>query len=316
MSFFGKLFHGNRAEEAVEEREEGVSAAIKDILSKVAKQEIRLNYTKSESPLPVRSSKIGGMPDLPADFVWPEYAGIDYRDDTVKSRPLSFLAQINLKDVAAYDSEGLLPKTGLLSFFYEVISMTWGFKPGDQGSAKVCYFPEGTELVSTHLPEALEEDGILPECTLAFEAHISLPSYESFAELDITKKLDDDTWDEWEVYDACCEELGYEPDDTGDCTKLLGYPDVIQNPMEYECETVTRGYSTGSPEDSKKITKDEKEDIREKAKEWMLLFQMGTVSTEGYELMFGDCGYIYFWIRKEDLLARRFDRIWLILQCS
>ena len=31
--------------------------------------------------------------------------------------------------------------------------------------------------------------------------------------------------------------------------------------------------------------------------------------------MFGDCGHIYFYITKEHLAARRFDRIWLILQC-
>lgn len=29
--------------------------------------------------------------------------------------------------------------------------------------------------------------------------------------------------------------------------------------------------------------------------------------------MFGDCGHIYFYITKEDLAARRFDRVWLIL---
>ena len=46
-----------------------------------------------------------------------------------------------------------------------------------------------------------------------------------------------------------------------------------------------------------------------------LLFQLDTVESGGFELMFGDCGHIYFYITKEDLAARRFDRIWLILQC-
>ena len=48
---------------------------------------------------------------------------------------------------------------------------------------------------------------------------------------------------------------------------------------------------------------------------WLLLFQLDTVECGGFELMFGDCGHIYFYITKEDLAARRFDRIWLILQC-
>ena len=48
---------------------------------------------------------------------------------------------------------------------------------------------------------------------------------------------------------------------------------------------------------------------------WLLLFQLDTVECGGFELMFGDCGHIYFYITKEDLAACRFDRIWLILQC-
>ena len=48
---------------------------------------------------------------------------------------------------------------------------------------------------------------------------------------------------------------------------------------------------------------------------WQLLFQLDTVESGGFELMFGDCGRIYFYIRNEDLAARRFDRVWLIQQC-
>ena len=47
----------------------------------------------------------------------------------------------------------------------------------------------------------------------------------------------------------------------------------------------------------------------------MLLFQLDTVASGDFELMFGDCGRIYFYIRREDLLARQFDRAWLVLQC-
>lgn len=37
---------------------------------------------------------------------------------------------------------------------------------------------------------------------------------------------------------------------------------------------------------------------------------------ENAELMWGDSGCVYFWIRKQDLAARRFDRCWAILQCG
>ena len=313
MNFFKKFFEkeSDAPKEATKE-----SCTLEDVLSQIAKQEIRLSYTKAEGALPVGSGKIGGEPDLPADFVWPEFEGINYSDNCKEVRPLAFLAQINLKDIAAYDREELLPKTGLLSFFYEVTSMPWGFDAADRGCAKVYYFPDTTTLQSTPLPKELEEEGILPECAVSFSAHISLPAYESFAELDVTKQLGDEVFEDWDVYDECCAEMGFEPDDMGDRAKLLGYPDLIQGPMEEECEMIARGHYTGDSEGYAKVSEEEKEDIKRKAKDWRLLFQMGTVSTEGYELMFGDCGYIYFWIRKEDLLARRFDRVWLILQCG
>jgi uncharacterized protein YwqG len=33
-------------------------------------------------------------------------------------------------------------------------------------------------------------------------------------------------------------------------------------------------------------------------------------------MMWGDGGMLYFWIRREDLEKSRFDRCWMILQCS
>ena len=56
--------------------------------------------------------------------------------------------------------------------------------------------------------------------------------------------------------------------------------------------------------------------IEAAAGDWVLLFQMGTVEDEDFELMWGDCGCIYFWIKKQDLAAGNFDRVWLILQCG
>lgn len=37
--------------------------------------------------------------------------------------------------------------------------------------------------------------------------------------------------------------------------------------------------------------------------------QLSTVTKGGFELMFGDCGMLYFYIRKDDLAARKFDKI-------
>jgi len=48
----------------------------------------------------------------------------------------------------------------------------------------------------------------------------------------------------------------------------------------------------------------------------VLLCQISSFDEDGAELMFGDCGLIYFSIKKEDLEKKNFDNIWLVLQCG
>lgn len=287
-------------------KNEAADKSLKNQLLKAAKNEIRLSYSAFNSITFDACSKVGGRPVVPNDFVWPEYKGSRYCGDEPSSRPLSFMAQINLADIAEYDTENLLPKTGVLSFFYEMVTMQWGFDPLDKGCARVYYFPDVNKLSPRDIPQEMEEDAYIPELKIDFEKHISLPYPEGF----------DNNGFDWDEYEECCEELGYEQDNMGGVTKLLGYPDVIQNPMEEECEAVTRGYCNGSPEDIAEIPEAVKADIKNKASEWTLLFQMGTIPNGEAEIMFGDCGYIYFWIKKDDLKNKNFDNIWLILQCG
>ena len=88
----------------------------------------------------------------------------------------------------------------------------------------------------------------------------------------------------------------------------------MQDECLTDCESVSRGYSFGDgrPE----MTPEEEADIHQHAQDWMLLLQLESISVGDYELTFGGDGRIYFYIRKEDLAARRFDRVHLVLQCS
>ena len=112
--------------------------------------------------------------------------------------------------------------------------------------------------------------------------------------------------------DAARRELGL--DYPANLSKLLGWPDIIQNNMTLECELVSQGHYLGGKWES--VPLEERDRLRKPSVEgWQLLFQLDTVESGGFELMFGDCGRIYFYIRNEDLAARRFDRVWLIQQC-
>jgi len=61
-----------------------------------------------KGPVARAASKLGGRPDVPADFVWP----------TSGEQPLAFLGQLQLSDLPASVTADLaLPRTGLVAFF-------------------------------------------------------------------------------------------------------------------------------------------------------------------------------------------------------
>lgn len=75
-------------------------------IAAATKNAIRLEPSpKPETKLPVGTSKIGGEPDLPSGTAWPE--------------GMTFLAQVDLAEVAAHDVDRLLPKKGRLFFFHD-----------------------------------------------------------------------------------------------------------------------------------------------------------------------------------------------------
>lgn len=276
---------------------------IKEELEKMYRHTIRLDISK-RAEVELGKSHFGGVPDVPSDFVWPEYETSTFDDDTVKLRPLSFIAQFNCAEILPYDKDGLLPKSGLLSFFYEVGSMCWGFDPADKGCAKVYYFEDVKELSPVEFPEELEEDYRFPTFEINASSEHGLPCIEDF--MLKHKKVD------WDEFDEVRETLGCKLPDLS--SKLLGWPDIIQNNMTQECELVSKGYYTGNGFDE--IPKQEVELAKRNSLDnWLLLFQLDIVSDDDFELMFGDCGRLYYYIRKEDLAAKKFDNIWLESQC-
>ena len=283
----------------------------KNMLETSKRNAILINYSEDENKekLPKGTSKIGGKPDLPKDFQWFYYNGEDYKKRT-ENRPLSFLMQINCEEVHKYDKENLLPEKGMLYFFYELFTMTWGFSPQDRGSAKVFYYDgEIEDLVSTDFPEDMEKDCIIPESKINFESMNDYP-------IDFLDYYDPDDSDEEmdrkeKEFEKDLEELGYKTD----TTKLLGHPELIQGEYWEECEGVARKNIYYGSAPIKYGSDEVKKFIKENAKDWILLMQVSELEIGDYGLYFGDSGKIYFNIRKEDLKNKNFDDVWLILQC-
>lgn len=279
-----------------------------DVFPSILKNTIELNFLEI-SDIPKGTSKFGGHPDLPGNFEWYYYRGKGM-DDSIKNRPLSFLAQINCQEIRRFDTEHLLPDSGMLYFFYELDSMTWGFDVKDAGSARVFYYNgDIAELERTEPPADLAREFRLPELKIDFSHRHDLPSYEEFgADFEYEDFGEEEMAGYWEAR----EEYVATEADTDNISKLLGYGDVIQGEMRLECEEIANGIYCGFHQE---ISLEKRKKMDLDCKRWQLLFQLDTVQCGDFELMFGDCGRIYYYICKDDLENRNFDNCWLLLQC-
>lgn len=275
---------------------------MKDQLQQMSRDSIYLKIEGKEK-YKLGGTRFGGQPDVPLSFVWPTFEGENYCGE-VKIRPLTFLAQFNCEELAQYDRSHLLPDHGLLSFFYETDTQLWGFDPHDKGCARVFWFEDISLLDNADYPLEMEDDFKLPITKINMQYKSSYPGWEDFTEALSNVDVD--------LFEVAEKELGIEEIDT--CSQLLGWPNTIQNSMPIECAFVTQGYYLGDGWNC--IPNDVQQKTRETAiDDWYLLFQLDTVENEDFCLMFGDSGRIYFYIRKEDLIAKNFNNVWLILQC-
>lgn len=266
-------------------------ARMAENIAQLARPCIPIGTTPSDdSTLPVGASKFGGLADVPLHFSWPHW----------NDQPLAFLGQINLAAIAKNAMAAPLPSRGLLSFFYDREQSTWGFDPNDKGSWRVYLFPNDS-LRRTAPPMPVPEAIGYAACGLSFDEGLTLPGWESLylPRLNLT----DVERDRYCKFDAD------EASDKGG-HQLLGHPKEIQGDTQLECQLATNSLHDRCPE----IYQTPCCELESLASQWMLLFQCDSDDNVGW--MWGDGGRLYFWIMEADLKIRRFDRVWMILQCG
>lgn len=116
-----------------------------------------------EGDLPVGASKLGGSPDL-GSRRWPEREG----------ERLVFVAQINFADVHPHDEDGLLPASGLLSFFVRSPDTFTDLHDVDGDPYEVVYEPDASGLRRMVDPRGEEDDAWPVPSRLTFEAGVDL----------------------------------------------------------------------------------------------------------------------------------------------
>lgn len=264
---------------------------------------------RDDADIAIGASKLGGLPDLTPDARWPERNG----------RPLFFVAQFALHDLPALGSNGAeLPRSGLLSLWYDLADGPWGFDPKDAGGFQALHFdserverrslPVFTPGDIDHPPDYDWEP--LPAWSVAPRVALSMRSTCFDSDVIDWNRVKSHLHPAFRAVEML--ENLYRP--SGGHHKLLGFADQIQDEMEPECQYITNGLYCGhgfSKEDQRRASV-----LTPGIADWILLAQIDTESDgeRDAELMWGDCGTLYYWIRRQDLATADFSRVWGILQ--
>jgi uncharacterized protein YwqG len=257
-------------------------------LWKLARPAVRITSRLiDELDLPIGASKLGGTPDFPPGVEWPDRKGY----------PLALMAQFCLPDVAAYDSEGALPKTGMLYFFYDMIDEPWGYDPANGDAWRVIYQDVECHLLRRALPHSpIPDEYKLPVCDVRFHREITLPPYSADA-IHALGLTDDEEHQYWQLVNS------------GPIHRLLGYPAEEQGDIRWEAQLASNGVFLGhGPID---LDDPMVRSLLPGISDWRLLFQMEDDNDNGAAWFGGAGGRLFYSIRKQDLADRNFDHIWV-----
>lgn len=238
-----------------------------------------INKAKEETRL---TSHFGGTPDVPKGFIWPQY-----KDENLEEiYSIDFIVQFNCEELKKYDKENLLPSEGLISIFYDIEGQPHEGYSDDNGCLRVFFFSNIKELVLAEYPDDISEMQRLPYYSLNMGNKFTYPSYEDY-ELLFGKKKEDERNRTYLLLDNL--HTSQQDEDL----KVFGWGDVIQN----------------------SILADLKEkDTKISVEKQVLLLQANSIQNDDFELLFGDCGSIFMYMNKDDLLKCKFENVYLQLQ--
>jgi uncharacterized protein YwqG len=280
----------------LEEVRRSPAAHLVDLVAPRIKPSIRLRTNPVRlDAVDLGGTRIGGVPDLPAAIGWPQ------RGD----QPLGFIAQVRLSDVRELDPDTLLPPAGWLCFFYDVANRPAGYDPAHGDGWKVLYFDAPADsLRRLSAPPSLEDVAFTP-CAVTPEAEDTLPCSSAL----ITEGALEPMSDDFNAYFDFIEE--YHRDQAGPLHRLLGNPDAIQGEMRFACQFASNGLNFGHPS----VLEDPRaEALAAGVEDWVLLLQLDS-DEDGPGWMWGDCGRLFWWIRRQNLANRDFSHAWVVSQC-
>lgn len=188
-------------------------------------------------------------------------------------------------DASRLDPSLGFPETGSLSFYHDGRSSTWGDKPSHAKRFSVSY----SESSADSIVEG--RTGLVP---MTATTGIGLPTIGSTDAEAIAFETDKQE----AAYVDLLADLFGEPGFPGGVpgTWLGGYPYQLQDDMQEQCVAMARK-AWG---------------IESEPEQWRLLLQLASESDAS--MSWEEEGFLYYWIREQDLTARDFSHVWCILQ--
>jgi uncharacterized protein YwqG len=323
---------------------------VRDQLQDYLIESIRIRPEKMEDfQIKVGESKLGGMPDLPPYMEWPGLK--ERRFAFIAQLKLGDLTELDKKKVLPskgwlyffYDTDE--KPWGLRQENREHWKVL--YYDGELKSLQRTAFPVEVPATSRFFPYRLKFQGevTLPSCYSLFFEKLKQESRFNPAEEDAYCNLKEDLAafygdnGDYPAYRL----LGYSDNIQGDmrleCERtsrgmglaLKGLPE--QRLVELAGDTQQWIYLLAKDDASTCITlgtENEKSlvlprgepqdsgyqraaELLDDVLQWILLLQVDSDSNEN--MMWGDCGRLYFWIPRKALQNKDFDQVWTILQC-
>jgi uncharacterized protein YwqG len=243
-----------------------------------------------EDDPPVGSSRFGGNPDLPIGIPWPTWHG----------KALDFLLQLDVAEISRHLAGHLLPERGWIYFSCHIESKTWGYDVSGRGSWRVLFFEgDRKNLMRRVRPDS--GDAKLRLCTLTFYEGIyvdwfPLQGEVSKADRDYLCQIEDLLGDETEI-------LGHQ---------ILGHTESCHSShkeMQRQCELASNGVNRGDGSGPAFVESKAKK-LESGVEDWRLLLELR--SDKNADLLWDECGALYFWIREEDLRNCDFHNVWAL----
>jgi len=239
----------------------------------------------NEKPKNFLQSKIGGRP------YWPKEKPYPLGEDGKK---LTFIAQLNLSEISEKTLD--LPSKGMLQFFIatdDLMGLT---------------FYDNTAQLHAELGKINKQYAVI--------YHDVLNQNESNLYTEDSKRSEDEyspISGESLIKFSTLQDIA-SPEDYRFSKIVQSASPLSEDELEYAYDQLMRskdhkvgGYASFTQQDPREyVGKDE---------DWILLFQLDSESNDHLDMMWGDVGIAHFFIRKDDLKALRFDRVWYNWDC-